>query len=424
MSKPSDNETKTRRSHGEGTVYKRADGTWIAQITIGRKPDGTQERKTFSGKSEKEVIAKKTEYLFLLKRGELPKVQKDTLGSWMSTWLESYKKHSLRQTSYENYKSLIESHILNDVIARIQIQKLKTDVLQDFLRRMAETGKTVIVREEMVENGKKVTVKKSVKVPLAHRVVNLLLFLIKSALDQSMANNVIVRNPATYCQRYKEPKREKIPLDTEQQVAFLKSLKTHRLYAAFYIALATGVRRGELLALSWSNVNLDEGTIKIDKSLVRVKGGSTFSEPKTESSKRTIRLPNKAIEVLKAHKENQSAEKKKSAERDKKNNISPPTYKDKGLVFCQANGNKIDPRGFQRTFETWREKSGLPKEARLHDLRHTFATMMFNNGADIKTVQSFTGHADTRTLLEVYAHATGESQRVAANKLNDILPDV
>jgi integrase len=242
---------------------------------------------------------------------------------------------------------------------------------------MAETGKTVIVRERVKVDGKDKEVKKTVKVPLALRSVNLLLFLIKSALDQAQANSIIIRNPAVHCQRYKEAKREMLPLDTDQQKALLESLKDHRLFAAFFLALATGARRGEILALKWSNVDLTEGIVKITESLTRIKGGSKFSEPKTASSKRTIRLPQKALEVLKAHKASQEEEKKKSKKLDAKENITPPTYKDAGLIFCQTNGNKIDPRNFQRTFEIWRDKAGLPKETRLHDLRHTFATMMF-----------------------------------------------
>ena len=421
---PTENPKKTRRGHGEGTVYKREDGKWIVQITVGKKPNGKQDRRTLSGNSEKEVLAKKTKFLYLQSRGELPKINKEALGSWMSTWLENYKKHSLQQTTYENYKSMIDTHIITDPIAKIQIQKLTTDTLQDFLRRMAETGKTVIVKSEVIENGKKKIVKTPTKAPLAHRGVNLLLFIIKAALDQAAANSIIIRNPATYCKHYKEAKREKIPLNTDQQTTLLQSLKEHRLYAAFYLALATGARRGEILALNWKNVDLEEGTIKIIESLVRIKGGSKFSEPKTESSKRTIILPEKAIEALKAHKVRQDIEKKDSADNDKKENIKPPTYKDIGLVFCQTNGNKMDPRNFQRTFEIWRTKSGLPKETRFHDLRHTFATNMFNNGSDIKTVQSFTGHADSRTLVGIYAHATGESQKAAAKKLNDTLPDL
>lgn len=421
---PSSSAKRTRRGHGEGTAYEQKPGKWVAQITIGKKPNGKQERKTFSGASEKEVIAKKTEYLYLQSRGELPTVNKEALGPWMSSWLENYKKHSLRQTTYENYKALIDTHIIPDPIAKIQLQKLKTDTLQDFLRRMAESGKTITVREKVKEDGKDKEVKKKVKAPLALRCVNLLLFIIKAALDQAQANSIIIRNPATHCQRYKEAKREMLPLNLDQQKALLQSLKEHRLYAAFYLALATGARRGEILALKWSNIDFTEGTAKITESLTRIKGGSKFSEPKTASSRRTIRLPQKALEALQAHKNRQDEEKKKSQAHDEKENIKPPTYQDMDLVFCQTNGNKIDPRNFQRTFETWRDKAGLPKKTRLHDLRHTFATMMFVNGADIKTVQSFTGHSNSSTLLEVYAHATGDSQKAAANKLNEILPDV
>jgi len=342
----------------------------------------------------------------------------------MTTWLESYKKGSLRQTTYENYKTLLDAHIISDPIAKIQLQKITTDNLQDFLRRMSESSKNVVVREKVEKNGQKLEIKKIVQSPLAPRVVNMLLFLIKAGLSQSLANAVITRNPASFCKRYKETKREKSPLTTEQQKSFLQSLKEHRLYAAFLLALATGARRGEVLALRWPKVDLDEGSIKIADNLVRVKGGSKFNEPKTDSSRRTILLPFRAVKAFKEHQIQQNVEKLESEANDKKNQSKAPSYQDTGLVFCQTNGTKIDPRNFQRVFETWRNKAGLPKRTRFHDLRHTFVTMLFGAGVDIKTAQSITGHSDTRTLLEIYAHAISESQKKAAEKMNDLLPDV
>lgn len=417
MSRTKKQAKDSRRGHGEGTIYQRSDGYWIGQITIGRNDEGKQERKTFSGKTEKEVIAKRNEYLYKQSRGELPKTNTVTLGEWMTTWLENYKKRTLRQTTYENYETLIKTHILKSHIATVQIQKLTTDQIQRFMRLKAEKGKTITVKEEVEEDGKKVVKIKKMEVPLSPRAVNLLHFLIQAALEQARKNNIVVNNVANHCERYKDERHEVKPLTEEGVTSLLRVLKEHRLFAAVYLDLSTGLRRGELLALKWSNVDLDEGNIKITENLVRVKGGSKIHKPKTKSSIRTVHLPSRVVEALKAHKVRQEEEKAKAEEKEK------GSYQDNGLVFCQPNGKPIQPRNFQRMFEGWVKKAGLPKETRLHDLRHTFVTRMFAAGIDIKTVQSFTGHSDTRTLLETYAHAINEAQKKAASIMNDLLPE-
>ncbi len=137
---------------------------------------------------------------------------------------------------------------------------------------------------------------------------------------------------------------------------------------------------------------------------------------------RTITLPEKVNEILKAHKERQVIEKQDIKKLFDEGKVSEP-YQDGDLVFCQKNGKRIQPRGFQRMFDGWAIKAGLPKETRFHDLRHTFTTNMISAGVDIKTTQSFTGHADTRTLLDTYSHFVTESQKSASKMMNDLMPD-
>ncbi|KYZ74848.1 hypothetical protein AXX12_18580 [Anaerosporomusa subterranea] len=415
----------TRKGHGEGTTYHCKDGYWRGQITIGRDHEGKQKRKTFSAKSQKEVIALMKEFQYKQSRGELPKTNMINLGDWMISWLENYKKPNLRQTTYENYETIIKTHILKSQISKAQIQKLTTDQIQKFMAAKAEKGKTVAVKEEVQENGQTVIKVKHIEGPLSHRTVNFVHFLIQAALEQALKNNIIVKNVASLCEKYKQDKQEVKPLTKEGATSLLQTLKNHRMYAAILLDLMTGLRRGELLALRWSNVDLERGSITITENLVRVKGGSKTHKPKTKSSIRTIQIPERVKEALKIHKAQQDAEKAKVEEKLKENKddqIEP--YEDNDMVFCQPNGKKIQPRNFQRMFEGWASKAGLPKGTRLHDLRHTFVTNMFALGVDIKTVQSYTGHSDTRTLLDTYAHVIPESQKSAAKKMNDILPEI
>jgi integrase len=417
----------TRRGHGEGTKYQRADGYWIGQITIGRDDEGKQERKTFSAKTEKELVAKMKEYQYQQMRGELPKTNTMSLGEWLTSWLENYKKPNLRQTTYENYDTMIKTHILKSAISKTQVQKLTTDQIQKFMKVKAQKGKIVIVKEEVEEQGQKVLKEKKTEQPLSSRTVNLIHFLIQAALEQAKKNNMVSNNAASNCELYKDTKKEVIPLGQEEVLSLLKSLKDNRMYTAVLLDLYTGMRRGELLALRWDNVNLDEGIISIVENLVRVKGGSKIHKPKTKSSIRTINIPEKVKNALVIHKELQVKEKgihKEKQEKAKEKGKVIADYCDLNLVFCQTNGKRIQPRNFQRMFDGWIVKAGLPEATRFHDLRHTFATNMITAGVDIKTVQSFTGHSDSRTLLDTYSHFVSESQRAAAKTMNGLIPDI
>lgn len=378
-----------RQSKGRGTIYQREDGYWIGQITTGRNEFGKQIRKTFSAKSEAEVVAKINEYQYKQDKGDLVDSNTIKLGEWIQEWLKEYKGN-LRQTTRENYDNMIQTHILTHSISKIQIQKLSTSHIQKFMNEKSKE-KRIIIKEN-----KKTTSNENI----SPRTVNLLHFLISSSLEQAIRNELITKNPAKYCKKLANEKKEIKALTTEQVIALLETAQKHELYPALVIALHTGLRRGEVLGLTWENINFDEDTMNITQSLVKIKGGTKLQEPKTKSSKRILPMTDTVIELL-------SINKQKT-----------------GLIFQTRNNQPVHPRSFQRTFSTWCKNAGLPKETRLHDLRHTFATNIINAGIDIKTAQSLTGHADTRTLLDIYAHTVTASQRNAANIINGLIPKV
>jgi len=413
---------KSRRGHGEGTIYKREDGYWICQIDLGKDENGKRIRKTISAKSEREAVRKKTEFLHKRNRGELPKNDRTTLGGWLTYWLEKYKKLNLKQTTYDNYENLINTHILPHNISNTSIQKLTTDQVQAFLTTKTAEKKIISTKEITDEDGnKKRIVEKHPTETISVRVIILLHFLIRSSLKQAVINNIIVKNVADYCELPKVKKTEIKPLSREQQSQLLISTKKHRLYAAIALDLYTGLRRGELLALKWENVDLTEGSIRVVENLVRIKSSFQFQDPKTQSSLRTIPLPEKVKDVLIRHKDLQDKEKEKAEKKHKEKGTEK--YQDNNLVFCTKIGKPLNPRSFQRTAKTLFKKAGLPEETRVHDLRHTFITEMVNQGTDIKTAQGFSGHTDTRMLLDNYAHLIEESKLRAAQTMNSSIPD-
>jgi integrase len=200
----------------------------------------------------------------------------------------------------------------------------------------------------------------------------------------------------------------------------LPAIAKDRLFAAIFLAFGTGLRRGELLGLRWKDVDVKTGTLQVKQTLVRVtnhhvpKGkGRTqliFQEPKTSPSRRTIPIPEECLAALKQHKARQAEEKL----------FLGQAYQDHGLVFCQGNGKPIDPRNFLRSFDRIIEQAGLPP-SRIHDARHTFATLMLELGESPKTVQTMLGHSRVAITLDIYSHVSLELEKKAAAKLNAAL---
>jgi integrase len=231
------------------------------------------------------------------------------------------------------------------------------------------------------------------------------------ALKQAVKNQLVVRNvsEATTLPKLQQT-REVRALTLEEQQKFLKALEGHRLATAFKVLLGTGLRRGELLALTWKDVDLANATLTVRQSLVRVKGQLLFQEPKTKTSKRTIPLPDDLVAELKAHKARQAQEKL----------LAGPAYEDNGLVFANELGQPLDPRSFIRWFYQIRDKAGLPKDVNLHALRHTYATRLLERGVSLKVIQQLLGHSKFDVTADIYSHVAPELQREAVAVLNGL----
>lgn len=191
---------------------------------------------------------------------------------------------------------------------------------------------------------------------------------------------------------------------------FLSVAREHRLFPAFLLEWGTGIRCGELLGLKWEDVDLNKGYISIRRSLIMLKGGLGFSEPKTEKSRRTIPLPVEVVKELKSWKTKQAEEKL----------FLGPAYQDNGLVICEVDGTPLAPRNFTRLFEKLLKEAELPK-IRFHDLRHTHATMLLVLGEHPKVVQERLGHSTITMTLDTYSHVMPGLQEQASSKLSEIL---
>jgi len=376
-----------KRGNGEGTIYQRKNGTWAGLLTLGRDENGRLKRMSFSGKSQKEVAAKIAQARAEMQQGIFVEPSKLTVGTWLDTWLKEYKKPALRQTVYESYAVIVRLH-LKPTLGGILLQALRPEMVQHLYNEKAASGLSPATVRRI------------------HQVLH-------GALKQAVRNQLVTRN-VSECAILPKPQqqREIRALTQAEQQAFQAALKGERLAAAFVTLLGTGLRRGELLALTWKDIDLANATLTVRRGLVRTKEtGLTFQEPKTKTSQRTIPLPDEVVAALKAHRVRQAKEKLELG----------PAYEDSGLVFANELGKPIEPRNLDRTFYRVRKKAGLPADVNLHALRHTYATRLLERGVSLKTIQKLLGHSKYDVTADIYSHVAPELAREAVAVLNDIL---
>jgi integrase len=383
---------RTKRGNGEGCVRQRKDGYWTAIITIGYDDNGKPKRKTFYGKTRKEVVAKMDEAKSQLMQGTFTEASKITLGEWMVKWLEEYKKPTIRQNTFESYYDVIKTHILPCGISRVKLQKIQACDLQSFYNDKLKNGR--------IDN----------KGGLSTRYVRYIHTLIREALEQALKENLVSRNMADATSPPTVKTKGMQILTKEQLQDFISVVREDRLATAFILDIGTGLRRGELLGLKWDCVDFKKSTIIIKRQLLSLKDGPVIEEDmKTKSSKRSIPLAENLIKELKAHKVRQAKEKLQIGD----------MYNDQGLVFCQEDGSPIEPKSFTKRFQNLLKQAGLPK-LRLHDLRHTHASLLLSENIHPKVVQERLGHSSISMTLDLYSHLSPGLQEAASQKIDNL----
>jgi integrase len=382
-----------RRGNGEGSIYRRPDGTWTGQISIGYDPvTGKLKRKSFYGKTRKEVADKIAQALQELRNGTYIEPAQTTFGEWLDKWMTGYKKGQLKTSTYQNYEIIIDVHI-KPALGKIPMAKLQAHMLQNFYNEKLAAGRA---------DGKG---------GLSTRMVRYFHAIIRQALQQAVKEGLLPRNPADATSPPTIKNKQMRPLTETELLTFFEAAKGDRLFAAYVLAATTGLRRGELLGLCWDCVDLEHGVITVQRELLVLKDGLSLEETtKSKSGRRSITLTNDAIRELRKWKARQAQEKLLLGE----------AYQDGGLVFCKEDGTPLDPRDFTKRFQRHLEKAGLPK-VRLHDLRHTHASLLLARGVHPKVVQERLGHSSITMTLDLYSHLVPGLQEAAAATLNGLL---
>ena len=380
-----------KRANGEGNIRKRKDGRWEGRYTAGYDPKtGKRIIKNVLGKTQGEVKEKLKKALEECQGLDVSKAADEyTVATWLRTWYELYAKPNVRTATANRYELIIETYTIPR-IGNVKLKKLTTRHLQKLYKELLEEGRIHIGKAQV----------KGLSTTTVHSVH----LMLHAALERAVKERLIPRNPTEDCIAPKPRKIEMQILPSEDMHAYLEAAKTRNLLPMFYLELVSGLRKGELVALRWDDVDIQGKTISVSKQYVRNPDGSLeLTRPKTENSVRLVSIPQTAIDLL-------------IQEHDK--------HPDSPYLFpSPITGEMYHPDSVVNLHKKLLKDAGLP-HIRFHDLRHTFATTALQNGVDVKTVSSMLGHYDAGFTLRTYTHATQQKQDEAAQTMGSVLGQV
>jgi integrase len=378
-----DKNKRSRRGRGEGGISFREDKQlWEGRISLGFDGRGKRIRKTVYGETKSDVAEKLRKLQTEHDAGRLIETEEMTVKEYLTRWLQNTAKESVRATTWERYRQLVECYLV-PLLGGLKLSKLRPLHVEQCYATMAKGS------DDRKPAG--ADTRKSAGVILS------------AALRHAVRIGVIHSNPAAEVKKARPAQREMAFMTAPQAKRFLDAAKSNKNYALFALAVGTGARQGELLGLTWADIDFEKGTMDVRRALAQVKGEFAIKEPKSKSSLRTVTLPRFALLAVEDHR----------TAALKAGRIS-------GSVFCTRTGGFIDKKNVRRAFKAIVAKANkaeskrateaktqpdlIAERIRFHDLRHTHASGLIAAGSSIKAVSRRLGHADVSITLRVYAH--------------------
>jgi integrase len=371
-----------RRGNGEGTITRRKDGRWEGRYTI---HTGTEhKRKVLYGRTRAEVAEKLTKAMADRDGGLVFDHENLRVEDYLDRWLKGSVRGNVKPITFESYERVLRVHVV-PTLGRAKLNNLTPLHLQSLYRERLDSG-------------------------LSSRTVQYVHVLMHRALKQAVRWGLLPRNVSEAVDPPRIHRKEMHPLSPVQARTFLEVAREDRLETLYVVALHCGLRQGELFGLRWSDVDLEEGTLQVNRTLTQTKDGPVFTVPKTLKSRRNVRLTNSAVEALKRHSERQAQEMVKM----------DTLYEDQGLVLASEVGTPLNRQNVtQRSFKPLLLRAGLPK-IRFHDLRHTCATLLLGKGVHPKFVQELLGHSTIAITLDTYSHILPGMGDQTVNAMDDV----
>jgi integrase len=372
-----------KRGNNEGSIFKRNNGSWRAQVTLDGK------RLTFTANTKKECQQWISDTLTQIDRGLTYQGANIELADFLSRWLTT-KKSTLAPKTYQHYQQVIQDHI-NPSMGNLKLKDIKPDRIQFLYDSKVQTG---------VGDW---TIKKT------HAIL-------QNSLNHALRLGLVSYN-ANSLTTPPRPKSREMDIFDENQVQrmliYAKGMG-ERNYPLYHMAVTTGMRQGELLGLKWESIDFKRRTLQVKRQLIRLKGGGIeFTLPKTNAGRRTISIGEDTIKTLKEHHEAQYQEKLLMGER----------WQHYELVFPSTIGTPMDVTGLLKKFRKTIKEAGLPR-IRFHDLRHTSASLLLNQRIPVFIVSKRLGHAKPSTTLDIYGHLIPSMQEEAAKLIDELIKPV
>jgi integrase len=372
-----------RGANGRSTIVKQDDGRWHGFVSMGAKGDGTRDRRHVSATTRAAVVEKVKALEAKRDAGMVGTSGKAMLvDEWLDYWAENIASVRVRARTLATYRTMIRLH-LNPYIGKRRLDQLQPEHLEQTYKQLLDKGLS------------------PASVLRVHRMLH-------RALKIAMQRDRVARNVATLVEppRQERPKTPE-PLDVEECKRVLAAAEGLRNSARWTVALALGLRQSEALALQWKDIDFDRGTLSVRRGLHRVPGeGLVFTEPKTDRSRRTIAVPAPLIEALRKQRVAQNEERL----------IAGTDWDDWDLVFAQPNGRPLDKHS---DYEAWIRLLNRAKvrHIRLHDGRHTAATLLLTAGVHPRVVMELLGHSQMRTTTDIYSHVMPALAKEAADRM-------
>lgn len=381
-----------KRDNGKGTLRKRSDGRWEGRYKIVDEL-GCPKTKYILGKTkaecqdkleafikEYEESQKKLNRCPYLLNGE------PTFKEWVGIWLENFCKGCIKDYTYSGYKTYMNKYLIPR-IGELELKKISTVVCQQVIMDLYKNGRLRKTKDN----------KKS----LAPKTISGIKIAFQSCMQKAVDEGLISTNPVKKVKLPKGEKKEMKTIKATDLRKFLEETKRSGWYEFYFLELSTGLRLGEILALTWDDLDIVNRTINVDKQVQRIDGKLRVNAPKTDTSIRKIKISQDCVEILQNYRRRMPV------------GVS--------IMFpSPVTSSYLDPQNISRALHRIQKRAGV-EQIRFHDLRHSFATLSLEQGMDIKTVSNMLGHTDAGFTMNTYMHVTDNMQDTVANTMGELL---
>ncbi len=371
-----------KRGNSEGTIRKRkSDGRWEARLVL-----VSGERKSLYTKTRQEAARVLADAIRDREQGITASTERQTVEAFLSSWLDTVKKHEVRPSGYARYVVDVRNHLIPG-LGRHPLSKLTAQQVQAFYAQKLDDGYAAATVQHM------------------HVALH-------GALDYAIGLGLVHRNVADMVKSPRIIRREMAILSEAQARSLLSAVQGERLEALIVLAISTGMREGELIALRWRDVDLENASLQVRRTLQRTLDGYAWEDAKTSHSRRRIALSDGTIEALRRHRAHQAEERLLLGE----------AWENLDLVFPNPVGGRLSQFTFKTRswFGRMLRRAELPM-IRFHDLRHTAATLLLARGVNPKVVSEMLGHSSVAVTLSLYGHVTPHMQKEAAKTMDAVL---